>query len=310
MKIYSGVALLLSTTCIVLASSSSVDLSNTFCQQKTDVDIHRFTQLLSNHLLFDHFDKAYYQLSRKISFQFRDAIQVKVKKIKSKTATTTTTTTTTTTADTAIVSPPVDVQILKRQLKGAVGCEYSAVAICIVSNVCAAFVEDKLPAILTNRYNITSLQNQLDHLLYQYCPDKPNQDRRIVSHQCLLDNRESFLKEIHTYTTHELQSTLLKVNEQDLPRLFEKTRAQISGILIHFNQHTMDTNYHRLELNIKSAKTTSNSTNSLSLPSSYYNNNKLRNWITPEMIQEFISTVNHTDNEEGNTIQQFIELSM
>jgi hypothetical protein len=123
-----------------------------------------------------------------------------------------------------------------------------------------------------------------------------------------LDNRERFLKEIHTYTTHELQSTLLKVNEQDLPRLFEKTRAQISGILVHFNQHTMDKKYHRLELNIKSAKTSSNS--SLSLPSSYYNNNSFRNWITPEMIQEFISAINHTDNEEGNTIQQFIELSM
>jgi hypothetical protein len=122
MKIYSGVALLLSATLTVLASSSSsVDLSNTFCHQKTDVDINRFTQLLSNHLLFDHFDKAYYQLSRKISYQFRDAIQVKVKKIKSKT---TTTTTVTSSASTALVSPPVDVQILKRQLKGAVGCKY------------------------------------------------------------------------------------------------------------------------------------------------------------------------------------------
>lgn len=124
MKVYSGVALLLYTTSITLVSSSSVDLSNTFCQQKTDVDISRFTQLLSNHLLFDHFDKAYYQLSRKISFQFRDAIQVKVKKIKSKT--TVSAVTETTSASKAIVSPPVDVQILKRQLKGAVGCGYIA----------------------------------------------------------------------------------------------------------------------------------------------------------------------------------------
>lgn len=166
-----------------------------------------------------------------------------------------------------------------------------------------------MPTILANRYNISSLQNQLDHLLYQYCPDKPNQNRRIISHQCLLDNRELFLKEIHTYTMHELQSTLLKVNEQDLPRLFEKTRAQISGILIHFNQHTMDKNYHRLELKIKSAKITSKSSTPLSLPSKYYNNNNARNWITPEMIEEFISTANHTDHEDGNTIQQFIELS-
>lgn len=79
------------------------------------MDINRFTQLLSNHLLFDHLDKAYLQLSRRISFQFRDAIQVKVKKMKPQK--------TITTMKATVMIPPVDVQILKRQLKGAVGCK-------------------------------------------------------------------------------------------------------------------------------------------------------------------------------------------
>jgi hypothetical protein len=164
------------------------------------------------------------------------------------------------------------------------------------------------------------LQNQLDELLYQYCPPTTWNKK-----QCLLDNRELFLSEIHRYTTYELQSTLLKVNEFDLPRLFEKTRAQISGILIHFNQHTMDKNHHRLELKIKShpntapahqqkafTKTATQQQQQQQQQQSIYNyNSKIRNWITPEMIQEFISIVNHTDNEEGNTsIQHLLELSM
>ncbi|KAI8642194.1 hypothetical protein BD408DRAFT_432623 [Parasitella parasitica] len=257
----------------------------------------RFTHLLSNHLLFDHFDKAYLQLSRKISFQFRDAIQVKVKKIKSKGpgSSSVSSNSNSPASTVAAVPPPVDVQILKRQLKGAVG----------------SFVEDKLPAILTNRYNTTSLQNQLDELLYQYCPSIYKHQQRTISYQCLLDNQESFFQDIYSYTTYELQSTLLKVNEYDLPRLFEKTRAQISGILIHFNQHTLDRNHHRLELKIKAAKTSSvpPEGTSLSLPASY-SNSKFRNWISPEMILDFVTTVTHSDNEEGNTIQHFIDLSM
>lgn len=107
---------------------SSTTSSNTFCaanEQQIDntvnevVDINRFTQLLSNHLLFDHFDKAYLQLSRKISFSFRDAIQVRVKKVKTKSKDITTATNTA-----VVITPPVDVQILKRQLKGAVGCKF------------------------------------------------------------------------------------------------------------------------------------------------------------------------------------------
>lgn len=136
MKIYTNFVCLIWTISFVLATSSAsfVDLSNTFLLQTNnnniqndDVDMNRFTQLLSNHLLFDHFDKAYLQLSKKISFQFRDAIQVKVKKIKSKKSSKSSSirsSSISTAAAAVIVPPPVDVQILKRQLKGAVGCKF------------------------------------------------------------------------------------------------------------------------------------------------------------------------------------------
>lgn len=72
------------------------------------VDVNRFAQLLSTHLLFDHLDHAFFMLSKKISVQFRDSFQVSVQ-----------------TADTTEDHDPsssVDVQILKGQLQGAVGC--------------------------------------------------------------------------------------------------------------------------------------------------------------------------------------------
>lgn len=92
------------------------------CHTTTAVDINRFTQLLSNHLLLDHFQKAYSQLSKKISFQFRDAIGLRVRKIKSKKSKGTTTTTPSHTSK-LLQQPPVDVQMLKRQIRGAVGCK-------------------------------------------------------------------------------------------------------------------------------------------------------------------------------------------
>ncbi|KAI7904439.1 uncharacterized protein BX663DRAFT_550819 [Cokeromyces recurvatus] len=255
---------------------SCIDLSGTF-QQK---DIHRFTQLLSNHLLYDHFDKAYFQLSKKISYQFRDVIHVRIKTIATSNDDDSVTDDAVTTPSSSVLIQPsiVDVQILKKQLKGAVG----------------SFIEDKLPTILANRYNTTIVQHYLEDLIYQYCPQRP------ILYHCLLDNQKSILREIQMFITNELQSILFKINEVDLPKLFEKTRAQIQGILVHFNQHTMDQRHHRLELKIKEESR---------LDTNHHVSYYTRNWITPEMIHEFISIVNHTELEDGYTIQHFIGLS-
>ncbi|ORE02531.1 hypothetical protein BCV72DRAFT_252419 [Rhizopus microsporus var. microsporus] len=222
------------------------------------VDLNRFTQLLSSHLLFDHFDKAYSQLSKKISVQFRSAIHVKVKRMPN--------------SQKAIV--PVDVQILKRQLKGAVG----------------SFIEDKLPSILSTRYNTSNLQSHLDNIIYEYCADTISTDRRIISESCILEHQHRFLVKIENYMTQQVQEILYQVNEFDLPRLFEKTRAQISGILIHFNQHIMDPLHHRLELKQKQKGDS-------------------KQWITDDMLHEFVSIVSHAEDQEDNNIQHFINLS-
>lgn len=238
------------------------------------VDLNRFTQLLSNHLLYEHIDKAYSQLSRKISLQFRNAIHVKVKKV----------------PNSQKIIVPVDVQILKRQLKGAVGCEYRYA--CNTSTIfnfiiLLAFIEDKLPSMLTTRHDINNLQNQLDGLIYEYCSHSISQNAAI-SQLCLLENQNKLLSRMHEYMNQQVRDILQQVNEFDLPRLFEKTRAQMSGILIHFNQHTMDPLHHKLELKQK------------------YSNDHY--WITNDMIQEFISILNHAEEEENN-IQHFIDLS-
>ncbi|KAI9281524.1 hypothetical protein BY458DRAFT_233102 [Sporodiniella umbellata] len=176
--------------------------------------------------LGEQMEKAYAQLYKKISLQFRNAIHVKVRKV----------------PNSQKVIVPVDVQILKRQLRGAVG----------------SFVEDKLPSVLTP-HTIDNLQSQFDHLVYEYCPGN-------ITH-CILEHE--FLNRFHHSVHQEFTPLFHHLNLHILPKLFEKTRAQMSGILIHFNQHIMDPLHHALELKQKN----------LDDP-----------WITQEMIQDFIAT--------------------
>ncbi|CAO3701076.1 unnamed protein product [Rhizopus stolonifer] len=246
------------TACLIilcLLFNSAFSLTDIITATET-VDLNRFTQLLSHHLLYEHFDKAYLQLSKKISLQFRNAIHVKIKRVPN--------------SQKAIV--PVDVQILKRQLKGAVG----------------SFIEDKLPAILTTRHDTNNLKNQLDDLIYEYCSDSITQNAT-MSQACLLENQHEFLLRMHGYINREVQDILYHVDKSILPKLFEKTRAQMSGILIHFNQHIMDPLHHELELKQKHGND--------------------HHWITEEIIQEFISILNHAEEEEENNIKSFLDLS-
>ncbi|KAI8992671.1 hypothetical protein BDB01DRAFT_446125 [Pilobolus umbonatus] len=247
------IALCVSNVMSLNTTSMDYVVGTSHYHKENTVDLSRFTQLLHNHLLFDHYEQAFHQLSRKISMQFRDSIHVKMKK----------------TSKVDVIVSPVDVQVLKRQLRGAVG----------------SFVEDKLPYILNNRYKVSNLQSELDTIIYHHCPHLPNNG---VTYDCLSENREGLLMEIQSYTNKHIQSTLSLINQDDLPKLFEKTRAQISGILTHFNKHTMTD--HRLELKNKQFAD--------------------RVWITDEMIDEFISIINHTDSEEENSsIMYFSQLS-
>lgn len=128
----------------------------------------------------------------------------------------------------------------------------------------------------------------MDELIYEYCFYAIDQNV-LTSQSCLMENKDRFLREIYKHMNQEAQDVLRQANEFDLPKLFEKTRAQITGILIHFNQYTMNPLYHRLELNQNESD----------------NDN---HWITSDMIQEFISIINHTEKEEHN-IQRLLDLS-
>ncbi|CAO3697970.1 unnamed protein product [Rhizopus stolonifer] len=218
------------------------------------VDLNRFSHLLSNHFIYEHFDKAYSQLARRVSLKFRNSVQIKLKKE----------------SNTQNITSPVDVQILTRQLKGAV----------------SSFIEDKLLAILT-RHDTTHLQNQLDSLIYDHCSHSIYKNV-LMSPSCLLEHQDIFLLKIHEYMNQHVHDILIGVNEYDMPRLFEKTRAQISEILIHFNQNTMNPFHHQLEW--------------------YHTYNKDTFWITSDMIQEFISIINHAEEEENN-IRRLLHLS-
>lgn len=86
------------------------------------------------------------------------------------------------------------------------------------------------------------------------------------------------------------QNTLKHANKYGLPRLFEKTRAQIAGIIIHFNQHTMDKDA-RLELRVKQKSNNGPFSKRVATTTSAL-------WITDEMVQDFMLVANHRDHEE------------
>lgn len=77
--------------------------------EEFSVDVDRFAHLLSNHFLFDHLEYAFYLLSKRVSVQFRDSINVDVRLLSS--------------PESEPFNPSVDINILKGQLEGAVGCK-------------------------------------------------------------------------------------------------------------------------------------------------------------------------------------------
>lgn len=87
-------------------------------EEDFDVDINRFAQLLSVHLLFDHFENAVTNLSKKVSRRFQETIQFSILYGN---------------GDSDIITEEsigsgnemtFDIQVLKGQIRGAVGCKY------------------------------------------------------------------------------------------------------------------------------------------------------------------------------------------
>lgn len=78
--------------------------------QHFDVDIHRFAHLLSTHLWFDHLETTFGHLSKQISRRFHDWVRIDTQPLVVANP-----------PDNDDACSPVDLQILKGQIKGAVG---------------------------------------------------------------------------------------------------------------------------------------------------------------------------------------------
>jgi hypothetical protein len=183
-----------------------------------DVDLNRFTQLLSAHIMSEHLDSAITALSKKLAGQIQDSIQLITHQqvffpniaIMEKAGPTT---------------DDVDVRLLKEQLQGAVG----------------SYVQDQLPSLWYNHRSFValdsiSLRSFMETTLVEHCPiaDDDNQGK-IISHQCLQPLATQFSATLDTYVKTNMQSALADIVQQDLPQLLAMTDNHVSAILNHFN---------------------------------------------------------------------------
>lgn len=204
---------------------SSMDLSEDqqpFTSNDTpdfDVDLNRFTQLLSAHIMSEHLDSAITALSKKLAGQIQDSIQLITNQqvffpniaIMEK------------------VSPAtddVDVRLLKEQLQGAVG----------------SYVQDQLPSLWYNHRSFValdsiSLRSFMETTLLVHCPIADEIDSRgmIISHRCLQPLAAQFSATLDTYVKNNMQSALADIVQQDLPQLLAMTDNHVRAILNHFN---------------------------------------------------------------------------
>ncbi|KAG0166090.1 hypothetical protein DFQ28_008071 [Apophysomyces sp. BC1034] len=233
-----------------------------------DVDTVRFAQLLSTHLLFDHLETAFTLLSKKISLHFQEAIQVNVRSLESVES----------------GSSSVDVEILKGQLKGAVG----------------SYIEDKLPAMWNEHASAldkSSLQGFIEYTVHRVCPagdpleedeDEPLYDMidkpATVSSSCLETNSPAFFASLKRYIGRHIRHTLSDMMYDDLPVLFDTTRNQVYGILAHFN-HYVQISSRDVELTLTLGEMD-------------------HTWLaSPAQLNEILATVAHLSNEDTDGSQ-------
>ncbi|CDH57778.1 predicted protein [Lichtheimia corymbifera JMRC:FSU:9682] len=194
------------------------------------LDLSLYSQLLSTHLARD-VDTAFYTMSKQISTQFRDALEVLGEE------------------QLEPVSP-VDVQILKRQLRGAVG----------------SYIEDKLPT-AWNRHDpytlsLASLAAFIEKTVLELCmmennnkygntDDDGNQhdtintttvidhESNVISAQCLDEPRDrQLLSAIDRYINTHIQRTITAMAQHELPGLLDTTQHQVTDVLTHFKRMT------------------------------------------------------------------------
>lgn len=92
-------------TSIVMVAMAMGQQGQWVIQEDFELDVHRFSHIVSTHLLFDHVDSTMKMFSRTISNRFREEIQIDSMGAN----------------DTRCL--PLDVQLLKGQISGAIGCK-------------------------------------------------------------------------------------------------------------------------------------------------------------------------------------------
>ncbi|CDS13473.1 hypothetical protein LRAMOSA05649 [Lichtheimia ramosa] len=137
-------------------------------------------------------------LSRTISNRFREEIQID------------------TMEDNDTRCLPLDVQLLKGQISGAIG----------------SFIEDKLPNVWNEHAKALdkpSLEYLIEHVARDLCPSN------VVLNQCLAEHGRQLLSYISHHIEAQLGTTISHIVQHDIPHLFQTTQIQVASLLTHFN---------------------------------------------------------------------------
>ncbi|ORZ25280.1 hypothetical protein BCR42DRAFT_399797 [Absidia repens] len=196
------------------------------------VDLNRFSQLLSAHIMTEHLDSAVTTLSKKLAAQIQNSVQLIIRPYDS----------------TATEQQPwnyqnndddedVDIRLLIEQLEGAVG----------------SYIEDQLPTLWYRHPSFAaldsvSLRSFMEQTVLTHCPlvklnGEPvtddeliqQQQHRYISHQCLQPFARTFSTSLDDFIKQNMQSTLVEIVRDDLPHLLIRTDNHLLAILNHFN---------------------------------------------------------------------------
>ncbi|KAI8099417.1 uncharacterized protein BX664DRAFT_321201 [Halteromyces radiatus] len=191
-----------------------------------DLDLNRFVQLLSSHIMVEHLENAVISLSKILAAQIQDSVQLITEQY------------------TPLYSidqkqqqwihtddgnnEDVDVRLLREQLRGAVG----------------SYVEDQLPSMWYGHSSFAALDSSalrlfMESTLLEYCPaittEQPLEQNVMISHECFQKNAMDFSTKVDGYIKQHMQTTLMDIVQQDLPQLLHLTDNHIRAILHHFN---------------------------------------------------------------------------
>ncbi|KAG2179823.1 hypothetical protein INT43_003606 [Umbelopsis isabellina] len=257
-------------------STTTLEPEPTMAQAESDfeVDLSRFSQLLSVHLLFDHFENAVTNLAEKVSRRFQETIQFSILNGN---------------GDSDIIPEDdaknemvFDIQVLKGQIRGAVG----------------SFIEDNLPNVWyqhATSLDKASLQQKLRQITMSLCEDSTSHPDT-VAYSCIVEHSTQLQSQMDRFVGKNLDRTLAFVTKRELPRLFEATASEVHSVLLYFNRHVLHSSDKRLQIQLaRQAEDTE------------------EEWIRKEVSQVFEAAAHweHAadEDENANSVAKFAQLA-